>query len=425
MINQKAAVDFVAEAASKAMYIKNNIFPDLFFGSELNQSFLTIDLDEDADLIVVQLEDDNYLHFKSIRLTAQRDDGSLYFIDKIISADVYPRWREFSVNLTELVRIDSPDLNVHSDFGNSYVCIKFARTRIRRFELRNREDMHSARIWSVAVSVGLNGRIHRVYRHKERIAAFKNCVNSALDRSDIDPASKSVLLDFIFECIATPLASNDAIERIHLAFGSSISKSIRSPINDIILSKYSLSITAHGISKPFKYWPIHEIHKYINECAHVMKYLDDSGVRAFLSYGGLLGFVRNGQVISHDDDLDISVVVPKGMLELSRTKIETQLSEIEYTVIERHEMHFIVGRKNSKGIDIFFCIEDDSGIGFYPSAGGGCLNSDIFPLSHCEWYGSLIALPKNPFNVVRNLYGDDWRIPDPGFGHINWVPKVE
>lgn len=153
--------------------------------------------------------------------------------------------------------------------------------------------------------------------------------------------------------------------------------------------------------------------------------LDDlraDGYDAHLSYGCLLGAVREGRMIGHDSDADLAY--------LSRYTHPAQIINESYAMERslRRRGWKVVRMSNADlklmcplpdgrrvHIDIFgaFHVGDT----FYQLGGrsGSVPRSVLTPASTVRLEGIELAAPADPEAVLEFLYGPSWRTPDPAF----------
>ncbi|MFT4287766.1 class I SAM-dependent methyltransferase [Nocardioides sp.] len=146
------------------------------------------------------------------------------------------------------------------------------------------------------------------------------------------------------------------------------------------------------------------------------------GVEAFLSYGALLGAVREGGMIAHDSDTDVCYfshhTTPADLI-LETYRIERQLKGLGWDVLRMSGGDLKVIWPLSDGrnchIDIFssFVVGD---VFYMLGEHGGAFDvADLLPLGTVTLDGYEFPAPRRPEALLVYLYGESWRIPDPGF----------
>jgi hypothetical protein len=154
------------------------------------------------------------------------------------------------------------------------------------------------------------------------------------------------------------------------------------------------------------------------------------GVDAYIGYGALLGAVREGGMIPHDSDTDVSYysrhTSPVDVIaELMR--IERQLKGLGWEILRMSAGDIKIlwplpdGRKVH--IDIFAAFHCPTATGewvFYSMADrhGPLAREDILPLGTVTINGYDFPAPRKPEAMLELLYGSGWRTPDPSFTYV-------
>ena len=154
--------------------------------------------------------------------------------------------------------------------------------------------------------------------------------------------------------------------------------------------------------------------------------LADVGMPFFLYAGALLGHVRSGKLIAHDDDIDVAVMLGECApdevgpmwrevkLELDKRNLLTE----ESRVTDRPVYKF----KSDLGLDIdlFPAWTFEGKFSVYPYAAQDMEADDILPLT--SFGQDPLMLPANSETFLAHCYGPNWRTPDPLF-HLNWKKR--
>nr|WP_141014082.1 class I SAM-dependent methyltransferase [Nocardioides sambongensis] len=159
------------------------------------------------------------------------------------------------------------------------------------------------------------------------------------------------------------------------------------------------------------------------EAAHrVLAVMADAGVRGFLAYGTLLGAVREGDFIGHDNDVDL------GYVSAAPHPVDVVLESLRLQhAFTRAGMR--VERYSGAGLKIW--VQDSSGIDRGLDVFGGFWDGDrlaflgelhtpferswIEPLGEVTLAGETFPAPARPEKLLEAMYGPAWKVPDPTF----------
>lgn len=147
-------------------------------------------------------------------------------------------------------------------------------------------------------------------------------------------------------------------------------------------------------------------------------FLKQQGYQVFLNSGTLLGVVRDGRLIDHDDDVDLAVILRADSAEAAvaewaalraALKAEGRLAEDEM------ESNAILKLTGADGVafDLFPAWFEGDAFFVYPHSHGDLTRQDVLPLSPCAHSGHMI--PADPARMLANNYGSGWQSPDPYF----------
>lgn len=159
--------------------------------------------------------------------------------------------------------------------------------------------------------------------------------------------------------------------------------------------------------------------------------LQDLGFEVFLNSGTLLGVVRDGKLIPHDDDVDLALVFEAD----SQTEAAQKWREITDLLLSkdllssRKPRNPAMRKLKANGpcnIDLFPAWRqpdpDGDKLFVYPYCCGD-LNADhVLPTQRCPITG--LPIPQNAPDLLAANYGEGWRTPDPSYSFPwNWANK--
>lgn len=162
----------------------------------------------------------------------------------------------------------------------------------------------------------------------------------------------------------------------------------------------------------------------------LVDYLQDDGHEVFIVGGTLLGVIRDGGLLPHDDDLDLAFYSHADNaldIGLESYRMERALKRRGYTVVRHSLTHLEIEFFNSSGepdhyIDIFTGFFQD-GLYNQPFAlrGPEVQPGDLIPTRPRSVEGVELPEPANPEAWLSYAYGPGWKVPDPTFKFI--TPK--
>jgi hypothetical protein len=162
-----------------------------------------------------------------------------------------------------------------------------------------------------------------------------------------------------------------------------------------------------------------------NTLEFIVKLLNDNNIQNwFISYGTLLGIIRNDSCIEGDDDVDI--IIEKSNYDvLKNLLIENDIEIWDLTnKLSGNNLGNILKTKYSEkycSIDFYMASINKNG-DFHDlweeKIWSECYNENK-ELPKRIWHGELLNLPANPETKLCNRYGENWRIPQNNKGPKN------
>lgn len=165
------------------------------------------------------------------------------------------------------------------------------------------------------------------------------------------------------------------------------------------------------------------IREILEQCRTIAEGLAGYGREIFANSGTLLGLVREGTLLAHDNDIDLGILLQAGdAAGAAREWIAlTDRMIAEGVAVQRSswsqvtlKLHKIGGF----GVDLFpaWCGADDR-LWIYPHTAGNLTKAQLLPLKSDPMTG--LGLPRDAEAVLVSNYGKDWRTPDEGWS-FDW-----
>ena len=161
---------------------------------------------------------------------------------------------------------------------------------------------------------------------------------------------------------------------------------------------------------------------------NVAEMLDREGVRWWVDYGTLLGFVRNGGLIPFDKDCDLCILADDRAKLLA---LKDEWNEMGFHASYAHpkptqrfrtgdRVKVALSQRNRTNTDIFVWERNKPKKGFLDRR--NYIGADLYkgrefpikwllPLQRGQWDGINVSVPAEPVKLVAWRYGDDWQTP--------------
>lgn len=157
---------------------------------------------------------------------------------------------------------------------------------------------------------------------------------------------------------------------------------------------------------------------------NVMPHLAERTEGVFLNSGTLLGVVRNGKLLDHDDDVDLAVILrasspveaAQEWRKLCFSLYQAGLARLED---QSEGVPKIIKLVSDGGyeIDLFPAWFQGDDFFVVPHTYGALKREDVLPLKTCEITG--LPIPAEPEKMLAVNYGASWRISNPYYV-FNW-----
>ena len=185
--------------------------------------------------------------------------------------------------------------------------------------------------------------------------------------------------------------------------------------------RFELQLNAHGLKRTFRFWAPSEKRAYLEGTRALMESLRPLSPHVCLGFGAVLGWVRDQDLIGHDDDLDILVAFDASQVPDLGTGLEQARRILEadgHSVVGTFFSHLWVRTSAGHNADVFVgLIEKDGSLSFYPSARHSLRLPDLAPVGQATLYDVTVPVPADCEAYLARTYGTTWRRPDIGFAH--------
>jgi len=150
--------------------------------------------------------------------------------------------------------------------------------------------------------------------------------------------------------------------------------------------------------------------------------LKKHNVRYWLQDGTLLGYYRENDLISHDNDTDIGVF----WSDIKSTEVFLEILNSGFTLYKikgyMHDSLMLTFICDDQKVDIFFYYKTKNKV--YHTALGKHwqvvnYEYDYFDVKEIEFLGYKFYVPEDELKFIKTKYGADWHIPKPKWDNIN------
>jgi hypothetical protein len=235
-----------------------------------------------------------------------------------------------------------------------------------------------------------------------------------------------IVFEFLLRCLALDAKTAfgrlkfSPIDQLDNVLYDSINQALLRP--EIVNQRGALVMLGHGVfarnERPSD--------QALLECTQVIA--DDlaalPGTDLYLSYGALLGIVRDGRLLPHDDDVDLLFVASSreslvNQIDLLVGRIKSLGFKVSRRMTNGSDLPFLICTAGAKHVDVFLGWRDSSsGQVYLPMAGVryGAVPDVFFQtpqklhMENCN-----LPIPTDPIGFLMARYGEGWSTPDPLF----------
>jgi len=197
-------------------------------------------------------------------------------------------------------------------------------------------------------------------------------------------------------------------------------REFRAVVTRDLLADRSLEWTVHGPQRCFRFWSPEEKTDYVRHAAQAARDLAELSPNVCFGFGAALSVVRDGDLIPHDDDLDLIIGFDPdeaATLPDALKLVEQHMRAKGYVVRGNFMAHRHVTVSGKKHVDVFVGLFEGDTIAWYPGKRGTLTRDIMFPTTTRPLLGVDCPLPAQPEVYLERLYGPTWHTPDPHFRH--------
>jgi hypothetical protein len=197
-------------------------------------------------------------------------------------------------------------------------------------------------------------------------------------------------------------------------------KAIRQAANETLLPPLQLEWGNHGVRKTFRFWGSAEKTTYLRRSMDILHCVRRLTPDVCCGFGTVLGFVRDNDLIAHDDDIDlIAAFSPHEFGSFARAKdaLKSHLESEGFTAHGDNLSHFGVTFGAYAACDVFIGFREDDRVSWFPSKRKNLSYSGVFPAKTIKVHKVDCLVPADCEAYLAATYGTNWRTPDPQFNH--------
>lgn len=167
---------------------------------------------------------------------------------------------------------------------------------------------------------------------------------------------------------------------------------------------------------------------YVAALREVLDLLAGLGYPGAIGYGTLLGAVRAGRLIAHDDDVDMMVAMrarDERELdgELDALVLRLRALGVRATITAGFQFLKIIAPSAGRPVDVFPIIgAGTESVRLYlrNMRFGEMPRTALLPFATLPFYGRPIEVPRAPEVFLERHFGADWRVPN-RFSRLHWI----
>lgn len=176
-----------------------------------------------------------------------------------------------------------------------------------------------------------------------------------------------------------------------------------------------LEFTQHGVQRTFRFWSAAEKAEAMAISTEALLRWQAAGIPCFHTFGTLLGLMREGDLLAHDDDIDAVAVVPVAAgdtPEQAVAGLEQRLRDLGHATAGDYRFHRHVQHRGF-WFDLFVATLQGEELSFWGTKLWSTARSRVLPTREATVGPLPCVLPCEPEHVLEGIYGSSWRSPRP------------
>jgi hypothetical protein len=198
-------------------------------------------------------------------------------------------------------------------------------------------------------------------------------------------------------------------------YGLTLLDALMARVNQLWLAPRQLEFTRHGLQRTFRFWSQQEKQRAMAITTEALQRWHAAGIPCFHTFGTLLGLVREGNLLNHDDDIDAVAVVPVAADETPEqalAALEQRLNALGHRTAGAYRFHRHVEHRGF-WFDLFVATTGGEAVTFWGTKIWTTTLEQLLPVQSADLEGLSCVLPRDAEHVVEGIYGSGWRTPRP------------
>ena len=198
-------------------------------------------------------------------------------------------------------------------------------------------------------------------------------------------------------------------------YGLPLLEQLMAGVNRQWLAGQQLEFTQHGAQRTFRFWSSGEKAEAMAISTEALLRWQAAGIPCFHTFGTLLGLVREGDLLAHDDDIDAVAVVPVAADETPEQAVaalELRLRDLGHATAGDYRFHRHVQHRGF-WFDLFVATLQGEELTFWGTKIWSTTATIVLPTQEVTVSGLPCMLPGDPEHVLEGIYGSHWRTPQP------------